>query len=302
VEVEFDSDREKSEDIVEWAQHQDLEYPPGEGTGGFHTGYLLLGKIIEKTVSRPLGSWLQDEFFGPLGMRDTVLSWQNLPTAYEWELDQLRAVTAHPKGTGGDAALVSSPADIAVWERALHSQKLLSLESQRKLWPSNRGEPPIAWKHFDQHGRRHVGHGGAVPGFSAYYSRYLDDGLAVVVLSNVGSSPTYAMARDVAAIYFQEPYEHPKLRTVVKLDPALFDDYVGEYALPSGAVLRVFRTGERLVVQAPDQEAAVLFPESQSSFFLRVADAQVTFVRGDDGRVAKLVVEQNGIVEAKKLP
>jgi hypothetical protein len=37
-----------------------------------------------------------------------------------------------------------------------------------------------------------------------------------------------------------------------------------------------------------------MFPESKTEFFLRVVDAQITFVPGKDGKVDELILHQNG--------
>ena len=49
--------------------------------------------------------------------------------------------------------------------------------------------------------RRRVWHGGGLPGFTAHYVRYLDDGLSVVVLTNGDDSDTASIANGVAALY-----------------------------------------------------------------------------------------------------
>jgi hypothetical protein len=37
-----------------------------------------------------------------------------------------------------------------------------------------------------------------------------------------------------------------------------------------------------------------LFPESESEFFLKIADVQVEFVKDDKGQFSSLIVHQNG--------
>lgn len=82
--------------------------------------------------------------------------------------------------------------------------------------------------------------------------------------------------------------------TVAKVDPALYDAYVGEYELGPGFVLTVSREGDRLMTQATGQSKAEVFPSSETEFFLKVVDAQLTFVRGADGRVDQLILHQGG--------
>ncbi len=86
----------------------------------------------------------------------------------------------------------------------------------------------------------------------------------------------------------------PAERTVAKVDPATYDAYVGEYELAPGFVLTVTHEGDRLMTQATGQEKVEIFPSSETEFFLKVVDAQITFVRGPGGTVDQLVLHQGG--------
>jgi CubicO group peptidase (beta-lactamase class C family) len=83
-------------------------------------------------------------------------------------------------------------------------------------------------------------------------------------------------------------------REAIDLDPAIYDDYVGVYELGPGFDLTVTREGEALMVQATGQEKVQLFPESETEFFIREVDAQITFVRGAAGTVDELILHQAG--------
>jgi hypothetical protein len=85
----------------------------------------------------------------------------------------------------------------------------------------------------------------------------------------------------------------PAERAVAKVDPALYDAYVGEYEVAPGFVLTVTREGDRLLAQATGQSKLEIFPSSDTEFFLTVVDAQITFVRGPGG-VDRLVLHQGG--------
>lgn len=86
----------------------------------------------------------------------------------------------------------------------------------------------------------------------------------------------------------------PAARTAAKVDPALYDAYVGDYELAPGFVLSVTREGDRLMTQATGQQKVEVFPSSETEFFLKVVDAQITFVRGPEGKVDQLVLHQGG--------
>jgi hypothetical protein len=86
----------------------------------------------------------------------------------------------------------------------------------------------------------------------------------------------------------------PAERTVAKVDPARYEAYAGEYELAPGFILTVTREGDRLMTQATGQQKVEVFPSSETEFFLKVVDAQITFIRGPGGTVDQLVLHQGG--------
>jgi hypothetical protein len=69
---------------------------------------------------------------------------------------------------------------------------------------------------------------------------------------------------------------------------------VGNYQLAPKFVITITRDGEHLYEQATNQPKAEIFPESEKDYFLKVADAQITFVTDDQGRASEMILHQNG--------
>jgi D-alanyl-D-alanine carboxypeptidase len=86
----------------------------------------------------------------------------------------------------------------------------------------------------------------------------------------------------------------PKEFREIKVNPAIYDAYVGEYELAPGFILTVTREGDRLMTQATGQGKVEVFPYSETEFFLKVTDAQITFVKGPTGAVDSIVLHQGG--------
>jgi len=87
----------------------------------------------------------------------------------------------------------------------------------------------------------------------------------------------------------------PGERTAIKVDPAIYDDYVGKY---ESAIMTfsVVREGDRLRA-IPDDRRRVpmeIFPESESQFFLKGPNAQIIFMRNRQGQVTHAIVRLNG--------
>ena len=88
---------------------------------------------------------------------------------------------------------------------------------------------------------------------------------------------------------------------VAKVDPKIYDAYVGQYQLEPGFLIWFWRDKDRLISQATGQGKVEVFPKSETEFFVKEADARISFVKGPDGKVTHLVLHQNGDREAKKI-
>jgi len=59
-------------------------------------------------------------------------------------------------------------------------------------------------------------------------------------------------------------------------------------------LLRLQKKNDRLFTQAPGQPKYEIFPESKDKFFLKVVDAQISFIKNDRGEVTQLILHQDG--------
>ena len=83
-------------------------------------------------------------------------------------------------------------------------------------------------------------------------------------------------------------------QVVVKVDPAIYDAYVGRYDCGGGQTLTVTRDGDRLMGQMTSQPKLLLLPRSKKDFFFKVVNAEVAFVSGSGGKVTGLELLQGG--------
>jgi nitroreductase len=89
-------------------------------------------------------------------------------------------------------------------------------------------------------------------------------------------------------------YKEKKVRKAVKLDPRILKTYVGKYELQPGFILTVTVEKDKLFAQATGQQKVEIFPESETKFFFKVVDAQITFVKDKEGNVKQLILHQSG--------
>jgi Domain of unknown function (DUF4440)/Domain of unknown function (DUF3471) len=75
-------------------------------------------------------------------------------------------------------------------------------------------------------------------------------------------------------------------RVPAEINPEVLNDYVGEYEIRPGKIVKVTRQGNRLFEQGPDDPTPEEdLPLSSSSFFQRQQPGILTFTRASDGKV-----------------
>jgi CubicO group peptidase (beta-lactamase class C family) len=191
-------------------------YPAGTNWAYSNLGYLTLGILIHQVTGEFYGDFLQKRIFKPLDMSTTRIISEadiipNRSSGY-------RLVDGHLQNqewvspvvnTTADGSLYFSILDLAKWDAALYTEKLLRRSSLEQMWTvaplkdgkPNAGEYGFGWFIGNRKGHRVVEHEGAWQGFETQISRYVDDGLTVVVLTNLAEAKPEPIADGVAAIY-----------------------------------------------------------------------------------------------------
>lgn len=79
----------------------------------------------------------------------------------------------------------------------------------------------------------------------------------------------------------------------VKIDPKVYDAYVGEYETPFGQ-LSIMKEGDKLYGKSQDDTKEELVPESETEFLVEKVKIRIQFVKDDKGQVTHLVIKANG--------
>jgi CubicO group peptidase (beta-lactamase class C family) len=273
-----------------------LDFQPGEKYNYSNSGYVLLAYITEKVSGKTYEAFLRENIFGPLKMEHTgyddnkvILTHRALGYAREG-IRIVRAPylnTSIVKGAGG---LYSTVDDLLLWDQALYQDKLVSKKSLETIFTVHKGDFGYGWHIDEQFKRRRIFYDGVIIGFKSSISRYPDERVCVILLTNSDDVFINSASRDLAAIVIGENYSLPKPRASVPQDPRIYDSYVGNYQLDSDLVMRVTREGNRLIAEA-DGRKFELLPETDTKFFVREYDAQImfTFVKDEQGQVNHLI-------------
>jgi D-alanyl-D-alanine carboxypeptidase len=203
-----------------------LEFQPGESWAYDNTGYYLLGIVIEKVSGKSYWQFLDERIFKPLGMNATRNTdpqpvVPNRASGYEWKNDHfenrpiLLATIAFSAGS-----LFSTVEDMAKWDAALYSEKLLKRSSLGQMWTAaatkDRADAPFnygfGWFIDSYRSHRLVQHSGGTPGFSSVIYRFLDEKLTIIILTNHSDRIVDQLAVDLAGISepaLQRPNANP---------------------------------------------------------------------------------------------
>ena len=216
----FDMRKDYTEaDLLKIVEAIPLAYPPGTKWSYSNLGFLTLGILIHKVTGQFYGDFLQQRIFKPLGMTTTrIMSEEdiipNRSAGYRLVKGQLKNQqwVSPTLNTTADGALYFSILDLAKWDAALYTEKLLKRSSLQQMWtvaPLRDGKPNsgpygFGWFIESENGHRLIEHGGAWQGFETQISRYVDDGLTVVVLTNLEGAKPSRIAAGVAKLYLRK--------------------------------------------------------------------------------------------------
>ncbi|MFK0257092.1 serine hydrolase domain-containing protein [Streptomyces sp. NPDC090445] len=194
-----------------------------------NTNYVLLGLVAEKAGGAPLAQQLQDRLYTPLGLGRTsfpAIHDTSVPTPYSHgymyggtgyalvdkpypadlraaarsgKLKPIDYTHQNPSYAAGAGAAISSADDAATWIRSLTTGKVLGPATQQQWLDSPQAEDPaapdgqkygygIAHQRFGPRAAMYF-HGGELPGYNSFIGHDPDNGVTLVVWTNLTVSP-----------------------------------------------------------------------------------------------------------------
>jgi len=193
-----------------------LDFPPGDQWRYSNTGYEILGFLIRRVTGEFYGDFLQKRIFGPLGMTSTrIISEEdiipNRVNGYRIIGGELKNQEwiAPSLNTTADGGLYTNVIDLAKWDAALYTDQLLPRAARAQMWTpvrlnSGKTHPyGFGWELGAVNGHPLIWHTGSNQGFWISISRYAQDHLTIIVLTNLDEShsSTLGIAEPVAALY-----------------------------------------------------------------------------------------------------
>jgi D-alanyl-D-alanine carboxypeptidase len=199
---------ETAQQIIDaWAK-KPLDFDPGTKWQYSNTNFVIAGRIVEQITGRPLMDFLAERIFRPLGMKsvwnsDEAKLTQADATAYDrYALGPLRVAPKEGRGwmfAAGELAMTAH--DLALWDESLIAETALKPESYKQMFTEVKLKDGTG-THYglgveiqERNGHRSIEHSGEVSGFVSDNIVFVDDGVAVAVLTNqmaVGAASTIA--------------------------------------------------------------------------------------------------------------
>ncbi|TWT41104.1 D-alanyl-D-alanine-carboxypeptidase/endopeptidase AmpH precursor [Phycisphaerae bacterium RAS1] len=285
------------EQLYEFLNGCKLVSAPGEKYAYSNLGAGLLGHVLCLKSAKTYDDLLAQTICGPAGMKHTAcklsadmknhlaLGHSGGKAVSNWDLDCL-------EGAGG---IRSTARDMAAFVKAcmLSDGKLAALVARcvEKRYPAGGDKMDIGlgWHIDKRYEQETTWHNGGTGGYHSYCGFRADRKLGVVVLTNCDED-----IDDIGEHVLSAAAPLSKIRRVLWLEPAKLDEYVGYYELRRGVLLHVARDGAGLTAQLTGQEAVPLLAEAEDRLFVKVVDAQLSFARGDDGKVKSATLHQGG--------
>ena len=268
-------------------------------------GVGLLGHALSLATGQSYEELQRARVWKPLGMEHTAISltpWMKSHLALGHDVQGKLAANWDLDVLAGAGAIRSTTYDMLKFADAnLHPergalQQAMAFAQQRRATAGPAAGIGLNWIIQPAGTDTIVWHNGGTGGYRTYLGLLPSRKMAVVVMTN----STGAGADDIGAHLLVPtmplaPKPAPmKQRTAIDVYAAVLARYVGTYQLAPTFALEVTMEGGALYAQATGQGKLRLWAESETDFFLKEVDAQVTFIRDAQGVVTSLVLHQNG--------
>jgi CubicO group peptidase (beta-lactamase class C family) len=188
---------ETAQQILDTWAKKPLDFDPGTKWQYSNTNFVIAGEIVEKVSGEKLMDFLGEHIFHPLGMKsvwnsDEIKLTETDATPYiRAALGPLRPAPKEGRGwmfAAGELAMTAH--DLALWDESLIARSILKPESYKQMFTEVKLKDGkgthygLGVEVVEDNGHRAINHSGEVTGFVSANSVLVDDGVAVVVLTN----------------------------------------------------------------------------------------------------------------------
>lgn len=293
-------------EVIDLFKTVPLEFEAGTKYKYSNSGYFLLGYIIEKVSGKSYASYINDHLLRPLALEQTYFDQGNRlifnrADGYRKEGKEFKNADYWSMSIAYSAGeLLSNTHDLFKWHQGLYTYKILKKESLDKaftpfvLKDGTKVNYGYGFSIMDVNGIKSIGHGGSITGFVTNEMYYPQEDTFVCVLMNFENGEVEDLSLEVAALALGKQFQNE-----VKVEQALLEEYLGRYTLSTdkNRTIDIVQEKGRIWAKISGQRTLPLFFQSDTKFqFKNVFAAKCEFVR-ENGKVSKIVINQNGNYE-----
>ena len=269
-------------------------------------GYGLLGHVLEKRMGATYAELVESRITQPLEMTDTRIdltpamksrmavgyNYELMAIPSEWRFGVLQSAGAF--SSTANELLKFLAAFLGYKQVPLFPamRSMLDIRRPGGMQPST--QIALAWNVYVDGGQEVVWKNGSVGGYRSFIGFDPKARIGVVALAN---AQTPAGADDIGLHLLDEhipvDLHIPKPHKEISVRPEILDRYTGRYQFSPTDIMTVTREGKHLVGQLLDGQRFEMFAEGEYDFFMKIADAQVTFESSGE-RPAKVAVWHQG--------
>jgi len=204
--------------IIKSAYSLPLDFKTGEKYQYCNLAYFMLAEVIKQVSGMPWQDYVREKLFIPAGMKNSGMTdfYPIIPNRANGYMhkngvlvnaDAMYAV----RPSGG---FLSTSTDMILWDKVLREKNIiLKKENWELLWQpfiktSENAESKayygFGWIIDERNGRKTVEHGGSNVGFRSYFTRFINDGLSIIIMTNTDEANPGAIVRALSDYYFRK--------------------------------------------------------------------------------------------------
>jgi CubicO group peptidase (beta-lactamase class C family) len=237
-------------------------YAPGAHYWYSNTGFQILGYVLESVEHAPYHTLIERRVLQPLGMTASFAVIDDsqraaMPVSYvRWPYDDTYVEAPWFEYSAADGSILSTAADMCAYTRFILNRgttthgRLLTEKSFERLTTPVLENYAYGLRVQQSDGDTFIGHGGSIAGFNSSITADMNDGFAVVFLSNGGLDPALDqwVVSVLKAAYRGQPFGDPPPRQPATQTLTL-SQYVGTYRAADGHAIEFVAAGSGVALR-----------------------------------------------------
>ncbi|MHC2991619.1 hypothetical protein OB13_08485, partial [Pontibacter sp. HJ8] len=268
-----------ADEVVDLAAKEALEFPPGTKEQYSNVGFQLLYYIIGQLHDSSFSDFLENTFFGPLGMHHSGSNFDEdlgrlTDYAYGHYLDDENNIVCECSISNTEMKMGNLHAtadDLALFLKELDQQHYKAI--------SHNGS---------------ISHAGGTRGKRAYVEKNYENQYTIIFLANYDALPFEKLVRDLQSMLKGQTVKIPEAinRQSVYVSPSILGKYPGTYDLVDAGhlTLTIKLENDSLYIYQNGINKGVLYPENENTFFSdKTSEESIRFVEGKSGEYSILM-------------